>query len=272
MLTKLLKYEFKETARIIPFLYLITMFFAVVSLVASWLDLSFIKTTSSAILIFVGIAVFIITFVFIAIRFYRNLYSNEGYLMFTLPVKPHKLLASKIIVAFCWITASLVLFIGALLLGMYFLGVDLSELSEIRKELVRLGLEKILYAIIPAIFLAIMYFISQIFFAITIANLPCFHGIGVAGSFIAFIATYIALKIVETISTIFIPISLMINIADKTMSLSIQNMFNYFLDSIKGIEPNYITIGVGGFIFDIIMICVLIYLTGRIMNKKVSLR
>ena len=127
MLAKLLKFEFKETARIIPFLYLITMFFAAVSLIASWLKLSFIKTTSSSILIFVGIAVFIITFVIIAVRFYSNLYSNEGYLMFTLPVKPQKLLASKIIAAFCWIMVSLAVFIGAAFLGMYFLGIDLNE-------------------------------------------------------------------------------------------------------------------------------------------------
>ena len=37
-----------------------------------------------------------------AVRFYRNFFTDEGYLMFTLPVKPSELLLSKILVAACW--------------------------------------------------------------------------------------------------------------------------------------------------------------------------
>ncbi len=46
----------------------------------------------------------------IVLRFHKNLYSNEGYLMFTLPVKPQMLLASKTIVAFSWIIISFIVF------------------------------------------------------------------------------------------------------------------------------------------------------------------
>lgn len=274
MLTKLLKFEFKETARIIPFLYLVTLLIAAVSIGSSRLNLGFVKTTSSAILIVVGIAVLIVTFVVIAVRFYHNLYSNEGYLMFTLPVKPQKLLASKGIVAFCWILASVAVFIGSLLLGLYSIGVDLSELSEIRSEIIKLGLEKVVIIAIPIfILIAIIYFISQIYFAITVGNFPCFHGMGVAGSFISFLVTYITLKIFETIFAIFVPLALTVNLEGSIeTTISMQNMFNYFVDAIKGIAPNYIVIGLGGYIFDIIMIFVLTYFTGRIMNRKVSLK
>jgi len=273
MLSKLLKYEIKDTARVIPFLYLITVFFAVMSLTANKLNLGWLTSTSSAILIFVGIAVVIITFVIIVMRFYRNLYSNEGYLMFTLPVKPQLFLVSKTIVAFSWLIISFAIFIGALFVGMYGLGVGSSELTNIMSELKKYGLEKTIFLLIPMMLLSILYLLSQIFFAITVANRPAFQGIGAAASFLVFLATYVILKIVESIASIFVPFSLELNLVGKvSTSLSTKNMFGYLLESMKGIEPNSLTIGLGGYVFEVIMVCVLFYLTGRMMNRKVSLR
>ncbi len=37
-----------------------------------------------------------------AVRFYKNFFTDEGYLMFTLPVKTSELLFSKMLVAACW--------------------------------------------------------------------------------------------------------------------------------------------------------------------------
>ena len=39
-------------------------------------------------------------------RFYKNLLSEEGYLMFTLPTQPWKLITSKLLVAILWTAAS----------------------------------------------------------------------------------------------------------------------------------------------------------------------
>ncbi|PYG87471.1 hypothetical protein LY28_02141 [Ruminiclostridium sufflavum DSM 19573] len=272
MLTKLLKYEFRDTARTIPFLYLITLFFAAIAFIAGRLKISFITATSSVFLIIAGVSVFIVTFALVAIRFYRNLYSNEGYLMFTLPVKPHELLISKVIAGFCWITASLAVFAGALFEAMHRLGFGLNELAEIRNELAKAGLENAIYLIIPAVLFSILFFISQIYFAITVANMPCFRGIGVAASFIAFIVTYVALKIVETAAAIFIPLSVNINLIGRKASITTDSMFGYLLASIQGNEPVNITVGIGGYLIDIIIVCVLLYVTGRLMNRKVSLR
>ena len=108
MLRKLLKYEFKDTATVIPFLYLITLLFAAMVFTGKQLRIGWLIGASSGILILVGIAVVILTFVVIAMRFNRNLYSNEGYLMFTLPVKPQILLGSKTIVALSWLIISFI--------------------------------------------------------------------------------------------------------------------------------------------------------------------
>ena len=41
--------------------------------------------------------------IYIAIRFYRNLYTDEGYLMHTLPVTPRQLILAKLLVAALWV-------------------------------------------------------------------------------------------------------------------------------------------------------------------------
>jgi len=273
MLRKLLKYEIKDTARVIPFFYLITVLFAAMAFISKKIGLGWFTTTSSIILLIIGIAVVIITFAIIVMRFYRNLYSNEGYLMFTLPVKPQLLLVSKTIVAFSWIIISFIVFIGALFISLYSFGVDISEFTNIMSEFKKYGLEKVAFLLIPMMLLSIIYLISQIFFSITVANRPAFNGMGAGAGFLVYLATYMILQIVQAVITIFIPLSLEINLVGKvSASLSSKNMFGYLLESIKGIEPSSVTIGLGGYLFVVIMVCVLFFLTGRMMEKKVSLR
>lgn len=50
-----------------------------------------------------SIAILVVTAFFVIVRFYKNLLSDEGYLMFTLPVKVHQLITSKLIIALFWI-------------------------------------------------------------------------------------------------------------------------------------------------------------------------
>ena len=60
-----------------------------------------------AMLVYVAIliALFVIALIFIIQRFYLGLLGDEGYLMFTLPVRPWQLIASK---AICALVASTV--------------------------------------------------------------------------------------------------------------------------------------------------------------------
>lgn len=272
MLSKLLKHEFKDTARIIPMFYLISLIFAGMVLSAKTLNIDWFKMTTSVVLLLLGIAVPIITFVVIAMRFYKNLYSNEGYLMLTLPVKPHLLLAAKGITAFVWMLLSFGVTTGAFYISMYGLGIT-GELSMVMNQLKAFEMEKVIYFLVPVIILATIYLLGQIYFAITMANRPAFHSLGGAASFLVFIATNLILQIAESIFTIFVPFSVEINlIGDIGISLTSKNMFGYLLESVKGVEPTTIVVGFGGYIFEIIMICILFYVTSRIMKNKVSLR
>ncbi len=276
MLGKLLKYEVKDTLRIIPFFYAITAVLACLSLLAGKLELGWFKVTSSVLLLLVGIAVFVVTLVVICMRYYKNLYSNEGYLSFTLPLKPHLHLVSKSIVSFMWAILSVLVCLGAFFVALNGLGVDGAVWSSVLDQIERSGMGNYIYAIIPMVCLSILYLMSQVYFSITMANRPAFHNIGQAGaSILLFLATNVVLKIVETILTIIIPFSLSVSLTGSfDISLTAQNMVGYLMENLNNPNPNpsNMVIGLGGYTFDIIMVFVLFYLTGRIMNKKVSLR
>ena len=57
-----------------------------------------------------------VTFILIILRFYKNLMSEEGYLMFTLPVKTSQLINSKLIVSIFWCLTSILVVISSLLI------------------------------------------------------------------------------------------------------------------------------------------------------------
>lgn len=107
MLGKLLKYEFKATTRI--FLPMIILLVIMTPLTKLAISLDIFKGVSAVIptltmityiLLIIGLCV--TAFIFMIYRFYKNLMTEEGYLMFTLPVSVHSLVLSKAIVAFFW--------------------------------------------------------------------------------------------------------------------------------------------------------------------------
>lgn len=107
MLGKLLKYEFKATSRIfLPLLLLLVVLTPITKLVTS-LDIfkgfsKVIPTLTLMSYVFLIIALCVTAFIFMIYRFYKNLLTEEGYLMFTLPVSVHSLVISKAIVAYFW--------------------------------------------------------------------------------------------------------------------------------------------------------------------------
>ncbi len=129
MFGKVLKYDFKYIAR---FWWIIAASVLGLSVVAS-LDLRFIieneNTTSIPITLMMIAGVFflfisiiaifgslIVTQVFIYIRFYKNFFTDEGYLTFTLPVSRKKLLLSKTLNALIFTTLHTLLIIVSVLI------------------------------------------------------------------------------------------------------------------------------------------------------------
>ena len=118
MLGKLLKYEIKSTARLFIPLYAVLLVFALLNKFLNPLQtmetsnsfslqamLQGLSLTAYFILV---VATFVMTLIITIQRFYKNLLGDEGYLMFTLPVKTWQHITSKLLTAIMWYILSAV--------------------------------------------------------------------------------------------------------------------------------------------------------------------
>lgn len=115
MLRKLIKYEFKATARVFIPLFLAMLLLALINglfMGPNTSEENPLLTTLRGILLFVYIMVIfsliVATLIITIQRFYKNLTGDEGYLMFTLPVRTSSLIWSKLMVAVIWELFSLI--------------------------------------------------------------------------------------------------------------------------------------------------------------------
>ncbi|MFZ7131826.1 MAG: hypothetical protein ACOWWR_05660 [Eubacteriales bacterium] len=105
MLKKLLKYEFKATARIFMPFYLFLIIVSVVNRIFHSLNFSYFnipKMITMGVIAFTVIGIFVMTLIVTIQRFYKNLLSYEGYLSFTLPIESHNHILAKGLIALMW--------------------------------------------------------------------------------------------------------------------------------------------------------------------------
>ncbi len=105
MLGKLLKYEIKSSARNFILLYIGLIAVTIMQVYLNkynYFDIELLEFIVAFSLGGLSIFIFISTLVCIHNRFKKNLFTDEGYLMFTLPVKTSQLINSKLITALIW--------------------------------------------------------------------------------------------------------------------------------------------------------------------------
>ena len=133
MLGKLLKHEFRATARFMWVIYAAMLVLSIGSHFAiRYMDrpetyqilrgLAVMVTFLWVLALIFGA---VMTLVLMVHRFYKNYLTDEGYLMFTLPVSIHSMIFSKLIVAIVWA----VLTVLVMLLGF---GVAVSDSSSLK--------------------------------------------------------------------------------------------------------------------------------------------
>lgn len=121
MLGKLLKYEFKSTARIfLPFYASIIVLSILNRILFIVLDnvefLGIPKFLTMTTYVLFIIATFVMTLIVIIQRFYKNLLGEEGYLSMTLPVKTSTHIFCKITAAFTWVISTVLTTIISIIL------------------------------------------------------------------------------------------------------------------------------------------------------------
>lgn len=116
MLGKLMKYEFKATGRIFLPMFGALLIISIVNRLFVHLNFQVPSIIGTAVSVIMIIAICVITLILTLQRFYKNLLGNEGYLMFTLPVKTNNLIFSKLLVSTVWFIASGLVVILAILI------------------------------------------------------------------------------------------------------------------------------------------------------------
>ncbi len=178
MLRKLLKYDMKSVFR---YWWIIAV--SMVALTAACaISLRFMLSVDtdsvSPLLIMLAILVLIFsivgfsiatvfTFILIHLRFYNHLYTDEGYLTFTLPVSRGQILMSKTLNAMIWTTLHYVLMIICIV-ALVAVCMDAEAMSVARESLAMLwqdiwtpvGAWFVLYALVAIILLLILSFMS----------------------------------------------------------------------------------------------------------------
>lgn len=129
MVKKLLKYEFKSVSKILVPLLLVV--FALAILLSVMLNINIRRISESetggnlfmvatgVFMFFAAIAIIassVVLVVMLLHRYYKNFFSDEAYLTFTLPVKTHELLLTKYISGFVWMAAGTIVMVVSVLL------------------------------------------------------------------------------------------------------------------------------------------------------------
>ncbi|PHV70603.1 ABC transporter permease [Sporanaerobium hydrogeniformans] len=197
MLGKLLKYEAKATARTFIPIYIALLIVSAINRVFRMNNIEMGFTLSVLVIVGLFIALGVITLIMIIQRFSKNLLSDEGYLMFTLPVKISDLILSKLIISFLWTVISGIVAILAILI---LLG-DATFFSQI-KELITVAnwnyfLEGIrqefggnpIFFIVEVPIISLCMYINtvlMIYLSISVGQLPIFNKHRVLFSFITY--------------------------------------------------------------------------------------
>ena len=113
MLTKLIKQEFRATARVMIPMYLVMLALAVGARFFTD-DLGDLGDLLKALCALAVLACILVNVAAMILRFKQNLLGDEGYLMFTLPVTVHQHLWAKLVAAVAWFAATLAISLGSL--------------------------------------------------------------------------------------------------------------------------------------------------------------
>lgn len=204
MLDKLIKYEFKSSYRLMSIIWGVLILISIVERAAVKSAatgligkiLSTIGGISTMLYFALFAAVYVVTIVLIVMRFYKGLLGAEGYLMHSLPVSKHSLIAAKAIVALVTVCISALMAIVSILIitdaNIVALFKSISDLNLSASKVI-LGIE-----VIVLILLYTMFEIYKVYLAMAIGQTANKHR--ELFSFLAYIAIHIAILAVIAVS------------------------------------------------------------------------
>ena len=280
MLKKLFKYEFKSTAKIMLILYAILIVTtAVGSVVLYSLDLdqadeselaSILSASAIVLYILAIFAVLIVMYVYLCVHFYRTMYSAQGYLTHTLPVKALSPFHVKLITSFVWMFLSMTLMIASIvaLIASASHGTAWQDFASAWRELFGQDVFsfRFIFQMVLRVICSCLTYLLWVFASASIGQL--FSSNKVAASLVAGIILYFVQQIFS-----------MILMFGTGMFQSGDNSVNFFAvtttidnttTSTTSLLPNYSLFATSN-IYSIIVIVILYLVCARIITKHLNL-
>jgi hypothetical protein len=261
MLGKLIKHEFKAVSKTLGILHLALLFITIIGVFTinfnSGSDnLQMISSLTLVMYILILIAVACAVTIYLVVRFYRNLFTDEGYLMNTLPAKPFELILSKLFVGFVWCVINVV----CSGISIFFLSLSKTSMDDfttawnaISDELVKNGITMgslIPYFIFGGI-ISLLYMLVMFYASVAIGQ--TFKNHKVLFSLGAYVVLYVISQIISSLTLI--PFGFFSYLNDYTI-----NMKNTILPII-GLS----------YVASIALLIVYFVITNYILSRKLNL-
>lgn len=267
MLGKLIKNEFKSTARRVAWIYAVGGVTLLMLLLGYATEKVWLGALASLVLMIVGFIVLIVTFVAIATQYNRSMFGAEGYLTFTLPVSSNQLLASKVIVSSVWVLLSYIVYVGTMVITIVYAQ---QQVDETMKEAVMMFLymagvptvtslvEMAIFFVVD-MFIGIFFLVSAVYFSLSLANTRIFQQHSAFAAICIALVLLFAGTILAYLATIYLPITMYVK--DGHMALNFaKNMINS-----KGF-------GIGGLFVSLILAISLLSGTKYLIGTKTNIK
>lgn len=223
MLGKLIKYDMKAGKRIFcamyGFIILMAAIVAILAAIGGFEDnmtlgavsgniILFFYSVSIFLLVISVIAMFVVTVVWIILRYRNNILRDEGYLMHTLPISTSKLYFGKMISSVIWCVADVVVMFAAIMVAMipglddFNFNIFIKVITDIKDELSVYNINCNLFILF--VLISLYASLAQLFACMNIGYaLPVGKSISKdLVSIVTFIAMYIIIQVISFIAII----------------------------------------------------------------------
>jgi hypothetical protein len=293
MLGKILKYEFKATARIFVLLYPALLLVALINALLLPVDAYTVSTSEGAVssvdtilqlvystitgltsfaYVILMIGTLLMTLVISVVRFY-NLLGKEGYLWLTLPATTDSHILGKLICSLVWFVASVVvmtLSVGLLLMRTGWI----ESVPDVWAEIVGSGLNIRLWVTLLTVSAIVSWLTTAIAFYAACAIGPRIMKSRLGGSAIAFIIIYCAEQAVTTVALVVGTLLVSAQaemLGVEALNRAIESSQGTALASASTLDSVGMILLGGSCILSLLFGVVLYVLTRHFMTKKLNL-
>ena len=205
MFLKLLKQDFRATARLMLPVYAAAILLALFNRLSLALQdgrveshfLYMFTQLASVLFVLTMTAIVVMSFVLMIVRFHRNYMTDEGYLMFTLPVSTAELIFSKLLTAIFWFLCSVLIFwVSTVIVSHNSDMLDIFVVGDISAFRTPEG-KRLLLGI--ALFLALAGICGCLLFYAAMSIGQSFRSHKTLGTVLAFFALYIVMQVLSSV-------------------------------------------------------------------------